>query len=48
LPMVLPDAQVGVRDVGKFHRWRMGPKVVKSKQLTRWRRATSRRNRRRA
>ncbi|HVD32665.1 MAG TPA: hypothetical protein VNC19_03740, partial [Gemmatimonadales bacterium] len=34
LPMVLPDAQVGVRDVGKFHGWRMGPKAVKSKQLT--------------
>jgi hypothetical protein len=38
LPMVLPDAQVGVRDVGKFHGWRMGPKAVKSKKLTRGRR----------
>jgi hypothetical protein len=48
LPMVLPDAQVGVRDVGKFHGWRMGPKAVKSKKLTRGRRATPRMNRRRA
>jgi hypothetical protein len=40
LPMVLPDAQVGVRDVGQFHGWRMGPKAVKSKQLTHRRRAT--------
>jgi hypothetical protein len=31
--MVLPDAQVGVRNVGQFHGWRMGPKVVKSKNL---------------
>jgi hypothetical protein len=38
LPMVLPDAQVGVRDMGKFHWWRMGPKAVKSKQLTHRRR----------
>ena len=33
LPMVLPDAQVGVRNVGQFHGWRMGPKAVKSKNL---------------
>src|SRR5918999_284516 len=33
LPVVLPDAQVGVRDMGKFHGWRMGVKVVKSKHL---------------
>ena len=38
LPVILPDAQVGVRDVGKFHGWRMGPKAVKSKQLTHGRR----------
>jgi hypothetical protein len=38
LPVVLPDAQVGVRDVGKFHGWRMGPKAVKSKQLRHGRR----------
>jgi hypothetical protein len=31
--VVLPDAQVGVRDMGKFHGWRMGVKVVKSKHL---------------
>jgi hypothetical protein len=33
LPMVLPDAQVGVRNVGQFHGWRMSGKVVKSKNL---------------
>ena len=33
LPMVLPDAQVGVRNVGQFHGWRMGSKAVKSKNL---------------
>jgi hypothetical protein len=33
LPVVLPDAQVGVRDVGQFHGWRMGAKAVKSKNL---------------
>jgi hypothetical protein len=31
--MVLPDAQVGVRNMGQFHGWRMGPKAVKSKKL---------------
>ena len=45
LPMVLPDAQVGVRDVGQFHGWRMGPKALKSKKLPR---AILRMNRRRA
>jgi hypothetical protein len=35
LPMVLPDAQVGIRDVGQFHGWRMGPNAVKSKKLRR-------------
>ena len=49
LPVVLPDAQVGVRDVGQFHGWRMGPKAVKSKQLTHRPGGTTRRmNRRRA
>jgi hypothetical protein len=33
LPMVLPDAQVGVCNVGQFHRWRMSGKVPKSKNL---------------
>ena len=33
LPVVLPDAQVGVCDVGQFHGWRMGLKAVKSKHL---------------
>jgi hypothetical protein len=35
LPLVLPDAQVGVRDVGQFHGWRMGVKARKSKNLPR-------------
>ena len=35
LPMVLPDAQMGIRDVGQFHGWRMGPNAVKSKKLRR-------------
>ena len=35
LPMVLPDAQVGIRDMGQFHGWRMGSNAVKSKKLRR-------------
>ena len=33
LPVVLPDAEVGVCDVGQFHGWRMGLKAVKSKNF---------------
>jgi hypothetical protein len=33
LPVVLPDAEVGVRDVGQFHGWRMVRIAVKSKNL---------------
>jgi hypothetical protein len=33
LPMVLPDAQMGIRDMGQFHGWRMGAKAAKSKNL---------------
>ena len=32
LPVVLPDAEVGVRNVGQFHGWRMNPSELKSKQ----------------
>ena len=33
LPVVLPDAEVGICYVGQFHGWRMGLKAVKSKKL---------------
>ena len=33
LPVVLPDAQVGVCDVSQFHGWRMDPNALKSKNL---------------
>ena len=32
LPVVLPDAEMGVRNVGQFHAWRMNPSELKSKQ----------------
>jgi hypothetical protein len=35
LPVVLPDAEVGVRNVGQFHGWRMDLNALKSKHLTR-------------
>jgi hypothetical protein len=44
LPVVLADAQMGVRDVGQFHWWRMGAKAVKSKNLRNERRVSSRMN----
>ena len=33
LPVVLPDAEVGVCNVSQFHGWRMGLNAVKSKHL---------------
>jgi len=35
LPVVLPDAQVGVCNVSQFHGWRMDPNALKSKKLRR-------------
>jgi hypothetical protein len=34
LPVVLPDAEMRVRNVGQFHGWRMGLIAVKSKNST--------------
>ena len=33
LPVVLPDAEVGVCNMGQFHGWRMDLNAVKSKHL---------------
>jgi hypothetical protein len=42
--VVLPDTEMGVRDVGQFHGWRMDLNALKSKNLT----LNLRTNRRRA
>jgi hypothetical protein len=33
LPVVLPDAEVRISDVGEFHGWRMSNETGKGKQL---------------
>ena len=33
LPVILPDTEMGVSNVGQFHGWRMGLNAVKSKHL---------------